>query len=320
MRERIPIPDWAIYLRQIGKRLAELPTRDFGEQTSRIVLSLPTGRFTYWMLAAGALSAEPHLDSDFEDGEVVTTWHKDPSYMVTDLELRDEGDSWRLAHQDLRLKTSLIAVRTPADAPDTRRSTRMSQAIRDSFRSLENETAHNRRGPWYATYTAQCLCPIVIIGRGREYIQEQRRALLQAAPDWFSDDSLSLLTRETPGVFDGDQMLFHPYMVLDESVGANRPWIRPLAPRLTVVTSWNTNSALAASLFSRRPRVITANRRVKGSMALLSAPGHLRKDTTLQRLVDADRPAGIEAFAFTEPAQSPTLAEIGDLDEFEDDE
>lgn len=320
MGASIPAPEWAQYLANVGRRLAELPTSDFGAQAPRVVLSMPTGRFTYWMLAAGAISSEPQLETNFKDGDLVTTWLKDPSFMVTDLELKAERDSWRLTHQDSRLKTSLKAVRTPAGAPESRRSTRMPQEIRDSFRILESENSQNRKGPWYATYTAQCLRPIVIIGRGREYIQEQRRALLRAVPNWFSDDALSLLGRDTSGVFDGDQMLFHPYMVLDENVGANRPWIRPLAPRLTVVTSWNSNCTLAASLFSRRPRVVVANRRVKGSIGFLSAIGGLTKDPDLQRLVDADRPPGVEAFAFTEPAERPSESEIEGLDDFEGDE
>jgi len=315
--ERIPIPDWAVYLKVLGQRLAELPTCDFGAQSPRVVLSMPTGRFTYWMLTAGALSVQPQLDGDFVEGELVTTWLTEP-FVITDLELKSERDTWQLTSQDKRVKSSFKAVRTPTDAPDSRRSTRMPQEIRDSFRSLEDESRMNQKGPWYATYTKQCLRPIVIIGRGREYIQEQRRVLLEAAPDWFSDDVRRFISRESVSVFEGDQMLFHPFMILDEKVGTSRPWIRPLTPRLTVVTSWNSHSALAASLFSRRPRVIVANRRVKGSAGVLSSLRHLRLDAKLQHLVDADRPSGIEAFAYTEPAQGASATDFTTGDAFED--
>lgn len=317
MGEGIPLPDWASYLTSVGQRLAELPTCEFGEPSARVVLSVPTGRFTYWMMVAGALSVTPQLDDNFQDGEVVTTWLTTP-FVISDVELRSVGDAWQLPPPEKRLKSSLKAVRTPPDAPESRRSSRLPQELRDSFRIMQSEGQKKRNLPWYVDYTMQCLRPIVIIGRGREYIQEQRRILVDTTPNWFDDDALSFLKRDALGVFEGDQMLFHPYMILDESVGKTRPWIRPMTPRLTVVTSWNSHAAMSASLFSRRPRVIVANRRVKGSAGVLSSLRDLRLDADLQRLIDLDRPPGIEAFVFTEPAQGPTSSENGVADEYED--
>ena len=313
MVKQLEVPEWAEYLFTLGRALAELPNVEFGEPSPRVILSVPTGRYTYWMLAAGALSVTPRLDDDFQDGEIVTTWLNQP-FRIADIELQSNGSAWQIGPQDQRLKTHLKAVRVPPDAPDERRGTRMTQDDRDALRALDDRG----KGNWYLDYVPQCLRPVVIVGKGRDHIQDQRRVLLEEAPHWFRDDTRQLLERTTGDVSEGNQMLFHPFMILDEHVGSRRPWIRSLTPRLTVVTSWSSHESMAKSLFSRRPRVIVANRRVKASSEIFAALRDLPKDSQLQTLVDIEKPPGIDAFSFLSPAQSPSQTDEEDVDDWED--
>ncbi len=314
MGNRIPISDWAAYLISLGRRLASLPTVGFGEPAPRVAVSVPTGRFSYWLLAAGALSTQPTLDHGFTEGETVTTWIRHP-FRIADFELMREQNEWVLTPTDKWQKDSLKAVRTPTDAPEKRRAARLSVEVADYFRKLENES-----GPWYASYAQHCLRPVVVIGRGREHINDQRRILLENVPHWFGDEQLRLLSRENHGTSEGNQMLFHPYMVLDERVGVQRPWVRSLTPRLTVVTSWASHTATVPSLFSRRPRVTIVNRRVRSSALFNDARPTLAVSPDLATIIERDRPSGIDVVAYTTPAEPLSTLEIGGGYDEEDDE
>lgn len=292
----IAIPLWATYLQRIGKALSEVPTVEYGNHALRVVLSVPTGRFTYWMLTSGALDFEPdHLQS-FGHGDRVACW---VDRRMQDVILTDAGDEvWELFPGAKFLKDRFIAVKVPNETPDARRSA----VLETDFRTRLSNVPGRKQD--YSTWFARhCLKPVVIIGTGREHIQQQRRTLLDQVPDWFSTDTHALLTNDTGMTSNPERMLHHPFMVFDADVGASRPWLRQMIPRLVIVTSWSSQKRMHDSLFSRAPRMIVTNRRVRSTSAAEIELKDLPQHSEVRDLLEQGRPQGIGLQVYTEVAQ-----------------
>ena len=67
-------PEWARSIANVGNLLAQLPTTPIGQLAPRLLLSVPTGQYISWMLANGALKADPKLGPDPVIGDRVTVW------------------------------------------------------------------------------------------------------------------------------------------------------------------------------------------------------------------------------------------------------
>ncbi len=313
MNSGFAIPSWAKYLQHVGRVLSEVPTVAYGGQALRVVLSVPTGRFTYWMITSGALDFEPEHAQSFGDGDRVACW---VDRRMQDVILTDAGlDLWELLPGNKFMKDRFIAVKVPEDTPDARRSAVLETDFRTRLSEVPGRSLNY--SSWFARH---CLKPVVIIGTGREHIQQQRRTLLEQVPGWFSTDTHALLTNDTGMTSNPERMLHHPFMVFDADVGANRPWLRQMVPRLVVVTSWSSHKRIHDSLFSRAPRVIVTNRRVRSTSAAeielkeIGLGGGLEYSEICE-LLDQNRPAGIGLEVFTEPAQGEHGGESED--EFE---
>lgn len=300
-------PEWCDYLERLGRELAALPTVEFGEPSPRVILSLPTGRFSYWMLAAGAFSEQPVHDTNFQPGDRVACW---VDRKMRDVDLEEAGtDAWRLSATTLNLKAKFIAARVPEGTPDDRVSAKLGIDMRDR---LAKVPGHERDfHVWYASHS---LKPVVIVGTGREHVQLQRRILLSEVPNWFGDGTRALLTEDSSMTSKPERMLFHPFMVFDADVGRTRPWLRQMLPRIVITTSWSSHLRMHPALWSSAPQIIITNRRVRSAFdAEMETLGSGETDQ-FDGLIHTDRPASVGARAFLVPAQ-------GDLpDDFDDEE
>ena len=243
MTARIDLPPWAEYLQRVGRALAEIPTVDYTEDALRVVLSVPTGRFTYWMLAAGALEYSPVLNESFAAGDQVACW---VNSRMQDVELVDSSPTlWELAPGHKVMKDRFVGCKVPDGTPEERRSAKLKA---DYKARLMRVSGHEKDyNTWFARH---CVKPVVIVGTGREHIQNQRQTLLTHAGHWFSGDTHALLNDESTMTSKPERMLHHPFMVFDADVGSIRPWLRAMVPRLVIVTSWSSQMRKHRSLFS----------------------------------------------------------------------
>lgn len=288
--------------------MAALPTVECGDSAVRVVLSVPTGRFTYWMLTSGALALQPEHQTDFVDGDRVACWVE---RRMQDVELESNGDTWRLTPQTSVLSDRLVAVKVPEGTPDDRRAARLAVDVKDRLRQVPG---HER--DYYIWYARHSLKPVVIVGTGREHIQHQRRTLLESAPQWFSSDTRALLTDDSTMTSKPERMLFHPFMVFDADVGGNRPWLRQMVPRIVIITSWTSHLRMHRSLFSRAPHIIITNRRVRSAAdAEVDGLGHGETDR-YDEIIHDRRPPSIGARAFLESAQGEIDGDLDDDEEF----
>lgn len=304
-------PDWADYLQQIGKDVTELGVCEFGDASPRALLSLPTGRFSYWLLASGALQASLGPLEAVPWGSRVATWNGNLARM-SDLLFEPQGTrSWKVGTWSVD-PTSWPTVALPATTPHDRGASRPSKDYRAQLSRLPG-----RQTDWHRWYALHCLRPVVIVGTGREHIQRQRQTLLDEARDWFTQEVAALIDEDTNLTSSPDRTLFHPFMVFDAGVGHQRSWLRALKPRLVIVTSWSSYQRMAPSLFSRSPMIIVANRRVRSAAeAVLELP-NLPQNSELDGLLKRNLPGGVQAFGFSTVAQGDTGSDDDDLDDEE---
>lgn len=301
----IELPDWGQYLVNVGRQLSQIPPVEYGEIAPRVVLSVPTGRFTYWLLTAGALLESPMLDANCGVGDLVATWD---DKRMCDSSIRDGGqDRWRLAGGTSVPAGDWPVVKLPEGTPEDRRSARVDRDYRDILARLPG-----KRNTWHKWFAQHCLKPVVIVGTGREHIQRQRETLLRYVPDWFTEETFALLNEDSSNTSNPQRMLFHPYMVFDAGVGQERPWLRQMLPRLVIVTSWSSRNRIHQSMFSRVPQVIITNRRVRSAVDVDEDLQAFEEFSDIDHIVHEGRPESIQARAFQDIAQGEV---DGDLDE-----
>lgn len=306
----LDLPRWGKYLVDLGNALSQIPPVDFGEPAPRVVLSVPTGRFSYWLLASGALEHMPTWDPDCQVGDRVATWD---TGRMRDSFLEDAGpDRWRLESGLTVQAGNWPVVAVPENTPADRRAAKVEKNYKLALAALPG-----RRSDYHRWFASHCLKPVVIVGSGREHIQEQREILLQHASHWFSDETGALLNEDSAMTSNPDRMLFHPYMVLDAGVGTTRPWIRSLRPRMVVVTAWGARQRMHSSLFSRVPHLIITNRRVRSFLEMEDELGTVPTFPELDRIVNNGRPDGVYATAFSEVAQGDVRSHSDDEEDFD---
>jgi hypothetical protein len=259
-------PEWATWFQKLGAISAYRPFAQVGENAPRIVVSSPTGQFVAWMIAAGALGVDADLvQSDIiEEHTNYATWHSGKKRMAdTQFTPARQKDYFSFVPPATSAISGAIhpVRRLPDGTPPDRGGAPPRQNLRDRLRHLPG-LQHS----WHTWWARHCISPVVIVGDGRDYLQGQRKELLEKAPDWFSDQTRSLLSEESGQTCTPERMYFHPFMVLSPESGDNRQWLRATRPRLVIVTSWTAYKRKHPSFFAGSPHVIITNRRVPSSL------------------------------------------------------
>lgn len=306
----IPFPPWARWFTEIGKIAASLPTASVGEPSARIVVSVPTGQYAAWLIASGAFRVTPTLVSDIQDGTICATWVSSLNKMDdTRIEVVRTGE-WRFGTTTVRADWPVMPI--PVGTPLGRAGQGVAGDLRDELRKLPGKSL-----TWHKWYAQQCLAPVVVIGSGREYLQEQRNELLVKTPSWFDGESRALLLEDTAQTSNPERLLFHPFAVFAASVGDKREWLRQMKPRLVVCTAWSTFKEAHKSLFSGSPHIILTNRRVGSSLAAADETESCSQNERICALIsELERPYGIHVRVYDEVVE-PDSGDKDDDDEIE---
>jgi hypothetical protein len=267
------------------------------------------------MITNGALSHSPDTGDSIQPGRRYTTWvrqrkrMRDTEFVATSNPNVVAFDGY--PGDKLQLDVNPLPVREiPADTPHERGGAPLDSSIEDRLRNLPGY-----KTLWHKEYARQCLSPVVIVGDGREYLQNQREELIEEVPLWFGEEQRALLSEDSHQTSNPERTYFHPFMVFSPQVGNTLPWLRAMKPRLVIVTSWSAHRRMHPSLFAGAPHIILTNRRVKSAVA---AADFLDQDTT--RGADAPVPTpphGIFVRTFEHQVLVDS-AELRDDDEWSD--
>ena len=258
----IPVhaPDWARSIATAGNLLAQLHTTPIGQYAPRLLLSVPTGQYVSWMLANGALKAEPKLGQDPVIGDRVTVWL---NKKMQDVEVCARGDiEWELRDGTSRKEGKIGVNRVPGVVlPQETPSDRGFGQPTPEYRKQLSVMGAN----YSQIYAEQCGSPVVVIGDGKEFLRSQRDELVNIAHDWLNTKSAVLLDQESGQVSNPNRILFHPFMILSPEVAQSNLWLRTISPRLVIVTRWSYYRRMDPALFASAPMVVIANRRVENN-------------------------------------------------------
>ncbi len=261
---------WVSTVINIGTELASIPNVEIGERKPVVFLSVPTGQFLAPLLMAGAFTAPPKIaDPKVGIGETFRAVSFDGESQVRDIDVsllersfqQEEcvrmyrsGDYWR--------KTDHPVLRLPSNVPKDRGVRVLSERdwaeIKREFNDLRVKPGP-RAETWWASH---CLSPVVIVGESLEYVDRQRQHLIEQRAGWFETEVMPFIRYSKPGISNADRVLHHPYSYLTIDADKTRPWLRSLAPRLVVYTSWRAYYSRVESSFSTAPAVVLVNRRV----------------------------------------------------------
>lgn len=257
-------PAWANWFYELGSQTATIPFQELSGEAPRIVVSVPTGQFTTWMIIAGALSIEPPALEKPQVDTSYATWSPG-DVKINDCTFAPHADPNRIVFVDHPgqsvLRDSWPVKAIPEGTPKNRSGAPPGPELRDRLRGLPG-----LKNIWHLWYARRCLSPVVIIGDGREYLQNQREELLEKAPQWFTDEARALLSEDSKQTSNPERMYFHPFMVLHAEIGDKKPWLRAMRPRLVIVTSWSSYTRKHQSLFAGAPHIVLTNRRVASAI------------------------------------------------------
>ena len=314
MTESFVKPQWASWFENLGHFVSHLPCVEAGSTSPRLVVSVPTGQYVAWLIAAGALSFPyEHLPIDeINEENTFATWLT-PKKKMGDTTFIHSGkrrfkfENFPTTSVDLDLQRVPARI-LPVDTPTDRGGMSPDRDIKDLVKGIPalNTT-------WHRWWAFNCLSPVVIIGDGRAYLQNQREEILEKAPSWFDDYARVLLSEDSQQTSNPERMYFHPFMVFSPQVGNSKSWLRAMKPRLVIVTSWSSYTRKHQSLFAGVPHIILVNRRVKSS---IDAASFLSLDQSASRESDAKLPSppnGVHIRAFNYNVGY----DLGDLEEDE---
>ena len=295
-------PEWAKAISAVGRTMAQQPTTSVGEMAPRLLLSVPTGQYVSWILANGALQAPPKLGPDPVIGDKVVAWLNKrlldvtvKPYGVNQWEINDEGA--KRGEIGERVPGTLL----PVDVPEKRGVGRPTKEYRVRLAEIPGMKFNSS-----VYYSEQCMSPVVIIGDGQEYLQNQRDEIVDIANSWLDDKTSILLDQDTLQVSNPDRILFHPFMIFSPNVAKANPWIRALTPRLVIVTRWSYFRRMDPSLFAGAPMIVLANRRVGDNWNAIDETGEYRNLTpAFKELKLGSFPNGIFARKFSTRVNAP---------------
>ena len=182
----------------IGLEVASQANRSDGETSPVAVLSVPTGQFAAWLIAAGALGAAPKLRPIEQTGVFCcTTWDAD-SGQIADRVVSVFTSDGKLVHKVGRTSYTrgLPVVRHHIPPPEVRARHRTFTKAEVARIRKVIQPMMPRTENWYIWWTRQCLSPVVIVGDGGEYLLKQKNEVLTKQPNWFWDTSRTLLSLE----------------------------------------------------------------------------------------------------------------------------
>lgn len=304
-------PQWATWFQNLGAITSFSPPASTGEDATRIIVSSPTGQFVPWMIAAGALDLNTNLIASdaISLGSRYATWHTGNKRMsdASFVEGRSPGQFKFDTAGGAGIAGDIHPVRLlPDSTPPNRGGSPPKQDLRDRLRDLPG-----LQNTWHTWWARHCISPVVIIGDGRDYLQAQRKELLEKAPTWFSQQAFHLLSEESGQTKNAERMYFHPFMVFSPEIANDKPWLRQMKPRLVIVTSWSAYNRRHHSLFAGVPHIIITNRRVPSS---LDAASKIEFDLSAREFSQGTPPpSGVFLRTFTERVP----ADLGDIDDDE---
>ncbi len=303
-----PTPNWVSLFTRIGERAAALPFTEVGGSALRAVVSVPTGQFATWQLINGAFGVAPSVNMAPSIGVNYSTWNSKLSRM-DDCVFEPHRIKDQLAiqgHADISVPaTNWPVAEVPAGTPTQRSGAAPRPTLRDELREIEGQ-----RLTWMKWYASRCISPIVVIGDGREYLHNQRKELLDKAPNWFTHESQVLLSEDSQQTSNPERMYFHPFMVFSPGVGNSRPWLRSMRPRLVIVTSWSSYTRKHRSLFAGAPHIILANRRVSSSLEAAEFTAQSTRSDQEQEITNGLQP---QHGVFVKTFDEQVLIDNGDI-------
>jgi len=288
-------PNWARFFTSIGHEIAEKPNRYLGETSSVIFLSVPTGQYAAWFLAAGALGATPKCDILKQPGDYrCTTWVAEQKQVAdANVTIRHTGtgssnsfsiqvhpdDIKRRGRQNSQHRPvlatypadRLAVILHPQSTPEERKGQlNLTANEKTSIRNAMMPLLPSRT-PWFYWWTRQCLSPVVLVGTGSEFLMSQRAEILKKNPNWMWPTSRTTLALNMKRLCDPLRLLLFPFSVISPTVGGRVPWLRSLRPRIVIYTSWTAFSARHPATFAGVPAVVLVNRRVESSLKCADA-------------------------------------------------
>ena len=274
-------PSWFKALSDLGCEMASQPNRTVGERFPVVVLSVPTGQFTTWAISNGALSSIPKIVQPQSFPSRCVAWDNSLEQVgeVTVEEVLAEG---RLVPKigGVTYLNGIASVRLPDNAPEDFGQGRvLTKKERDRLNSqLKSLGLATKTKPWFMGWAEQCLSPIVIIGRGQEYVLNQLHQLHRSefARDWLNPLSIILTSVESGKITDADQILRVPISVLSPEASRDNDWIQQISPRLVIYTRWSYFEERPPGAFTGVPTIVISNRRVESSIDCAAATNHIK--------------------------------------------
>ena len=264
-------PPWVRAFTAIGLEMGQQPNRSDGEFSPVAVISVPTGQYAAWIIAAGAFGAPPKLTPIGAIGEYTCTTWVDETQQIGDREVSVTLKDGALIHKVGRTTYTrgLPVVQHHLSLPEVRarhRCLSRNEALRikQVIQPLMPKTEH-----WYMWWTRQCLSPVVVVGDGGEYLLSQKNELVKHASEWMWDTSRTLLRLDMRRVREIERLLEFPFSIISPRAASQSAWARSIRPRLVIYTSWSAFSRRRADTFAGCPTVVLVNRRVQSAIRFL---------------------------------------------------
>ena len=317
-------PNWARLFTAIGLEMARQPNTAVGSRFPALVLSVPTGQYAAWCIAAGAFGAPPKLENIDEPGTYRCATWDDDRQQVGDatVEITHEivdGTLTKVSRVgSTRYLKGLPLAPHRGEPPEDR-----SGFVNLTRHERQNISAVIRpmlpRGlPWYLWWTEQCVSPVVVVGEGSSYLMSQRAELLNTAPDWMWPTSRTLLSLDMPRLCNPLRALLFPFSIISPSVTNRMPWLRSTRPRIVIYTSWTAFTSRHPASFAGSPTVVLVNRRVESSLKCAEETAGIRRADISNLVSHSLRVRGIDLRMVDYPVVSDdgSVEETGE--EFDD--
>jgi hypothetical protein len=131
-------PSWVRAFTRVGRELAGTGMAAVGSASRLVVLSVPTGQYAAWAIAAGAFGAPPRLVSPVEPGVYrCATWVEESRQVAdADVVVSEEGLGVEYRVGTTRYLEGWPVVVLPVGMPDSRlQRTSLTRAERDRIRA-----------------------------------------------------------------------------------------------------------------------------------------------------------------------------------------
>ena len=318
-------PSWAKLFTAIGLEMASQPNTAVGDRYPALVLSVPTGQYAAWCIAAGAFGAPPKLEKIDEPGTYHCATWDDDRQQVGDATVEIshsviDGTMTRVARVGgtTYLKGLPLAMHRGEPPEDRSGYVNLTKLERQNISNVIRPMLP-KSVPWYLWWTEQCVSPVVVVGEGSSYLMNQRAELLNTAPDWMWPTSQTLLSLDMPRLCSPLRTLLFPFSIVSPSASRRMPWLRATRPRLVIYTSWTAFTSRHPAAFAGSPAVVLVNRRVESSLKCAEETAGIRRADLSNMMSHSLRVRGIDLRMVDYPVISDdgSVEETGeDFDDF----